>query len=310
MAVRPVFAADLFGRLCMSEPTEFQYYNGFADSQKKKCIKSLHQSFLEDYPGRKVLEISSHSTEELGVKLSAFNLTIPLKDGREVSVECAFQAGKVFAEGGPYLDLLDGTSREAKKDPRLKNSGRLTGFCFEGEFFELVPKTCFYNWLYIHGLMAHPELADALMAYDSFTDIVFNPEKSANCQAEAAAYYVALRKNGMLKEAMKSRKDFIRILYQSGKSRSAGKKEDSVGHEPVKSSRPAAASVDIFAPKKEKKVPAVSFKVGGRIIHPAFGEGEVWAIRERRGANVIVVSFAVGMKELNEAWIIKNCRRL
>ncbi len=292
MAVRPVFAADLFGRLCMSEPTEFQYFNGFADSQKKKCIQSLHQSFLEDYPGRKVLEISSHSTEELGVKLSAFNLTIPLKDGREVSVECAFQAGKVFSEGGPYLDLLDGTSREAKKDPRLKNSGRLTGFCFEGEFFELVPNTCFYNWLYIHGLMAHPELADALMAYDSFTDIVFNPEKSANCQAEAAAYYVALRKNGMLEEAMKSRKDFIRILYQSGKS-----------------SRPAA-SVDIFAPKEEKKVPAVSFKVGDRIIHQAFGEGEVWAVRERRGANVIVVRFAVGMKELNEVWIIKNCRRL
>ena len=32
------------------------------------------------------------------------------------------------------------------------------------------------------------------MNYDAFTDIAFNLDKSINCQAEACAFYVALRK--------------------------------------------------------------------------------------------------------------------
>jgi len=32
----------------------------------------------------------------------------------------------------PYVDLLDKSSREAKKDPRIQESGRLWGFRFFG----------------------------------------------------------------------------------------------------------------------------------------------------------------------------------
>ena len=47
---------------------------------------------------------------------------------KEFSVENAFQAGKVFENGGPFLDLLTVTPREAKRDTRLKESGRLLKF--------------------------------------------------------------------------------------------------------------------------------------------------------------------------------------
>lgn len=213
MAERPVFIAGGEGCLTEREETIFQFYSGFSDVQKKRCIESLHQSFLRKHPGWRVLEISSYSTEEAGIRLSAFHLPIKRKSGKEVSVECAFQAGKVFQNGGPYLDLLDGTSREAKKDSRLRESGRIIGFEFEGEKFSTVPVTCFYNWLYIRALMDHPVLGDELMKYDAFTDIVFNPNKSLNCQAEAAAVYVALRKGKLLEQAMADQESFIRIVY-------------------------------------------------------------------------------------------------
>ena len=61
----------------------------------------------------------------------------------------------------------------------------------------------------------NPKLADALMEYDAFTDIAFNPEKSLNCQAEAAAIYVSLRKRNLLEEALKSKESFIDIVYFS-----------------------------------------------------------------------------------------------
>ena len=62
-------------------------------------------------------------------------------------MECAYQGSKVFERGGPYTDLYSVDVRTAKRDPRLKESGRLTGFLFEGFKFPLEPKTVFYDWL-------------------------------------------------------------------------------------------------------------------------------------------------------------------
>ena len=171
MAQRPVF------RICdampyyRAEPVTFQYFGGFAASQQKKCVKSLQDAFRALHPQEKVLEISSRSETELGVQLSAFNLTMRTPDGRICTVETAFQAGKVFESGGPYRDLLGKTSREAKKDPRLKESGKLISFCFSGELFPLEPRTCFYNWLYLSALHQHPELTEPLMEYLSLIHI-------------------------------------------------------------------------------------------------------------------------------------------
>lgn len=213
MAVRPVFVVLPNNSYCVRKNIEFTFFNGFSDAQKKRCVNSLHQSYLKTNPDKKILEISSKSREELGVKLSAFYLTTRDKNGKEFSVESAFQAGKIFENGGPYLDLLEVSSRIAKRDERLKNSGRIIGFTFDGQSFETEPKTLFYHWLYIHALYAHQELAVPLLQYDAFTDIEFNPQKSINCQAEAAAIYVSLSRQGVLEDALQDKEHFQKIVY-------------------------------------------------------------------------------------------------
>lgn len=213
MAVRPIFAVSLDNSYCIRENVEFEFFSGFSDAQKRKSINSLHQEYLKKHKGKRILEISSKSEYELGVRLSAFNLMIQTPNGKKFSVESAFQASKVFENGGPYKDLLNASSWVAKKDERLRNSGRIIAFQIDGKEFETEPKTYFYNWLYINTLHLHNELTEQLLEYDAFTDIAFNPQKSINCQAEAAAIYVSLVKQGRLEEALKDRERFKEIVY-------------------------------------------------------------------------------------------------
>jgi type I restriction enzyme M protein len=213
MAKRPVFMAISTNPFFKEEMVEFKFYSGFSKFQQQKSIKSLHEAFLHENPNKKVLEISSKSEIELGNKLSAFNIMIETKSGIKYSVENAFQSSKVFEYGGPFIDLMDKTSKEAKKDPRLKSSGKLKSFHYGNRNFELTPTTYFYNWLYINALNLHLDIAEQLLNYDAFTDIVFNPEKSINCQAMAAAIYVSLSKNKLLETALKDEKSFLDVVY-------------------------------------------------------------------------------------------------
>lgn len=213
MANRPVFMVSLDNKFCNREDTEFEFFSGFSDKQKKKCICSLHNEFLKKNNGKRVLEISSKSEDMLGVNLSAFNLMTKTSDGMECSVESAFQAGKVFENGGPYTDLLYVSSKAAKKDERLKNSGRIISFVFDGMEFQTKPETYFYNWLYINALNWQEDLALQVLGYDAFTDIEFNPKKSINCQAEAAAIFVSLKRQGLLEAALEDKEKFKEIVY-------------------------------------------------------------------------------------------------
>lgn len=212
MAKRPVFMVCNTNPFFKEELVEFKFFSGFAESQKQKSIKSLHETFLRSNPSKRVLEISSKSEVELGVKLSAFNLMIKTKL-KKYSVESAFQSSKVFEKGGPFIDLLDKTSKEAKKDPRLTISGKLKYFQYGKKKFELIPTTYFYNWLYINALHLYPDVSEQLIAYDAFTDIVFNPDTSINCQARSAAIYVSLRKNNLLEMALKDEESFLNVVY-------------------------------------------------------------------------------------------------
>ena len=215
MAKRPVFVVSDTQPFFVELLVDFQYHSGFSIKQNQESIKSLHCAFLSSYPNYRVLEISSKSENPLGVNLSAFNLYIETKGQQKFSVEAAFQASKVFENGGPYMDLLTKSSREAKKDLRLKNSGRLQYFYFINRRFDLNPSTYFYNWLYINTLHLYSELAEQLVAHDAFTDIAFSPKKSINCQARSAAIYVSLFRQGLLPEALKNKDSFLDIVYKS-----------------------------------------------------------------------------------------------
>ena len=214
MADRPVFIPVTRGpTLVTTEYVAFQWFPGMAISQKQKSIDSLHISARKLQGVSRVLEVSSKSREELGVALSAFNLTFTtVKHQRTFSVECAFQGSKVFEHGGPYVDLFEMTSRDAKRDERLRASGRLIGFRFFGTDWSLQPQTAFYDWLYINALKKQPSVTEQLLGYSAFTDIEFNPERSINCQAYSVALYVSLRNRGLFEEATSSKEAFLGIV--------------------------------------------------------------------------------------------------
>lgn len=212
MANRPVFAAFRKAPYSVTYHMDFVWNAGLSISQKKKNIRALHEAFHQKCPDAAVLEISSKSEDPIGTALSAFSLKkfVPSL-GVSVPVECVFQGGKKFLYGGPYMDLYLASAREAKRDERLKTSGPLCGFFFEGKDFPLKPETAFYDWLYINALLEAPALAEQVLKYDAFTDIEFNPEKSKNCQARAAALFVSLSRLGLL-ERCRDYDTFVEFL--------------------------------------------------------------------------------------------------
>ena len=216
MARRPVFT-PLGTRPYVHEiDVEFTFHPGFSLKQKQRSIDSLHRSFLSAHPGARMLEVSGRSPLTLGAELSAFRLMIR-RDGAEYPVESAFQASKVFADGGPFTDLLGAGPRDAKRDPRLRASGELVGFEFFSRAFPLEPRTFFYDWLYVGALAGRPELVDELASYTAFTDIEFNPKRSINCQARSVSLFQGLRAAGAVDRALKSADAFLRVCYDSGR---------------------------------------------------------------------------------------------
>ncbi|HEV3042152.1 MAG TPA: hypothetical protein VHA33_30610 [Candidatus Angelobacter sp.] len=214
MAERPIFipapdSPELVRELSM----QIRWNPGFAPIQKKKNIIALHSASAKAGYAP-LLEVSTKSEEKLGRHLSAFNLKVHNDHLGSLPLEAAFQGSKVFERGGPYTDLYTVRDvRDAKRDPRLKESGQLKGFKFESLWFPLQPKTAFYDWLYITALYEHREWLRAhIFRYAGFTDIEFNPERSINCQARSCALLVTLMKNEWLDEAVSSPEAFINLL--------------------------------------------------------------------------------------------------
>jgi hypothetical protein len=213
MANRPVFI-PLYKKDHLVEEIycDFKWNPGFAPIQKKKNIIALHES-AQKKGYAPLLEVSSKSEDELGQRLSAFSLQIETDIG-PISIESAFQGSKVFQHGGPYIDLYKKTSREAKKDVRIRNSGKLIGFDFMGTKWKTVPKTAFYDWLYIKALYPHREYLEKNLHYKGFTDIEFNPKKSINCQARTCALLASLIRLDLLDKAMSSQAAFIKVVMK------------------------------------------------------------------------------------------------
>ncbi|MEJ5151426.1 DarT1-associated NADAR antitoxin family protein [Comamonas sp. MYb396] len=214
MASRPIFSPSLSGPLLVqTHSINFQWFPGMAKVQSQKSIASLHENAKKEISIQRILEISSKSPDDIGVNLSAFNLMVITPKGREYSLECAYQASKVFEYAGPFPDMLEMSSIEAKKDSRLKTSGNLLKFSFYGRDWDLLPRTAFYDWLYINALHRQPALAEQVLDYQAFSDIAFNPEKSINCQAYAAALYVSLHRRGLItSDFLKNKESYLEVI--------------------------------------------------------------------------------------------------
>ena len=184
MAKRPAWSVQDDVVIC--ENFDFMWSGGFSITQKQKNIRALHQSIYE-MKHEKALEVSSKSEVRVGKEIGAFSLEL---DG--IFLENVFQAAKQYENGGPYLDLLNVSPKQAKRDERHCNSGKLVGFVRNDEIWTLEPKTAFYDYIYISALIKNFGYDLNISEYQWFTDIEFNPQKSINCQARAVAIYVAL----------------------------------------------------------------------------------------------------------------------
>lgn len=215
MANRPFFTAKFDDGFYLEDTIDFEFYNGFSITQKQKSIESMHREIIKKHPENKVLEVSRKSQDVIGIKLSAFNLVIYNNEfQRSIPVECAFQSSKVFENNEQYKDLLLVTPIEAKRDARLKNSGNIKLFSYDGICFPNVPRTFFYDWLYISALKQNEILLEDLAKYDTFTDIEFNPKKSLNCQARACALAVSLYKQDLLEKYL-SNLELFKAIYKN-----------------------------------------------------------------------------------------------
>ena len=218
MAKRPIFIPGFSGFPYVNAvEVDFTWHPGFSRSQLRKPIQSLYEAAEESenishiLDVSDILETSTRSPLDIGRSLSAFRLPLRRPKGQRLTVECAYQGSKVFEKGGPYHDLYTVSSRHAKTDTRLRASGELIGFNFYGEDFPMAPKTAFYAWLYMTALcqrhQREPNFIKELSRFKAFTDISFNPRRSLNCQARAAALFLALSENGLIDESMLKQRD-------------------------------------------------------------------------------------------------------
>ncbi len=99
MAERPVFS--ICDSKVVSKMYSFEWFPGFAVSQKQKSIDSLHKAVKEADAQANPLEISSKSANPLGVKLSAFNLCL-----NNHTLENIFQAPSCLKMAGHILICL------------------------------------------------------------------------------------------------------------------------------------------------------------------------------------------------------------
>jgi hypothetical protein len=200
-AIRPIFVPHSTATRVLVRTVEFDWFPGFSIQQQQRSISSFHDAARALRITNTPLEVSTRSPEELGLKLSAFNLRVEHPSLGIIPLESAFQSSKVFSDGGPYLDLAQKDPRTAKRDLRIQHpTGSLKAFRYGDINYPLQPTTSFYDWLYIQSLalVEESDLSE-LCLRDSFTDIAFNPEKSLNCQAYSVALFVSLVRDGHIR---------------------------------------------------------------------------------------------------------------
>lgn len=239
IATRPFFIANqnTDNRAYYEDSVSFTWHNGMSWQVRQRSSDAMREAILkklniEKAKEEEFLEVSTASRNyEIGTGLSALNLIYTDPQTREsYPVENWFQAAKVFGmagnEKGPYPELLKvrlakryvnpspdkKTVLQMKDDPLFQsiqndiNGASLTHFCMSRMTYPAVPRSAFYDYLYVSALnqRQNGKLADAVLSYRIFTDIMFNPgfgkRRRYNTQARSCAIYVSLRLSGKLVE--------------------------------------------------------------------------------------------------------------
>ena len=221
MAQRPVFISIDRTPYVAINTIEFPWVKGMAKSQARKRVLSLHEA-AKDNKLKNILEISTASNTELGKSLSAFNLNVTINFGTEDepniqthSVEAIYQSSKVGQYGskkvGPHPEWLRLTGKEVKSKIKDAKMDRISLYRYGQNAWPSAPSESFFTWLYINGLIQQDGLIEELAQYDGFTDIYFNPKKTNNCQARAAAQAVSMYNIGKLNTIMKTRSSYLQF---------------------------------------------------------------------------------------------------
>lgn len=207
MATRSVFVSKNYYPYFEEIKVNFDWFPGFALSQRRKSQISLHQNFLNTYPNENVLEISSASLYSLGSELSAMRLSKRTTTGL-TTVESAFQSSHIYGsvdnEVDPFPEYLFLTGKEYKKKVKGLSRGMISyRYLFDGmEFYAPAHHiSLFYDYLYLNALCEdeNRDIAYRLILseyrYTAFTDLATLP---LNCQARSAAIFISLVHNGLI----------------------------------------------------------------------------------------------------------------
>lgn len=292
MSTRPVYMPKLTRPYYTVENFDFEWAPGQAAAQKMKNSAQLQALWKEKHPEGKILEVSTKSDQEMGVKLSPFNLTKRLSSLRkEFPVENIYQASKTFRHGGPYVDLLGVTPNKALADPRLLDSGDLVSYTCENQQYPAAPDFLFYIWLYLTALLENPGLAAKVKSMDAFCDIEFNPAKGNNNQAKACAVFNSLARLNLLDEA-RTFEGFKKIMMA----------HDITEIKEQSHKKEAAQTLSQVHINKAR----TSFPVGSFVSHPTIGTGEV--IRKTPTSYIIRFKFS-GPKTLSRDYVETTCKR-
>ena len=189
MAKRPIFiSTGDIEHPFESKDITFRWISGMSYYQKCKRRDSLALEISKLYDIKRWLEISTKSDKEIGVNLSALNLFLKTTTGTD-TVENIYQKAKYFYKG------------------------EIVGFKYNNCVFENEPTGMFYDYIYLYAILQNKNLINDLVQYNIFSDIEFNPKRSLNTQARAAAIFKTLYDNHNL-GIVKDQYDFKRY-YKS-----------------------------------------------------------------------------------------------
>lgn len=181
----------------------FEWSMGLAVSQLRKSIRSLHNE-IRNSGYDKVIEVSTKSEDEVGRKLSPFNLMVNI-EGEILPVESVYHGSKVFNDNGNMVRISE---CEYMKPCKIKQFIRetigvrnlkLVEFNIKGKKrFDLSSKGMCFDYIHILGASQNEELGNEIMKYDCFTDLMFKRENGIGCQARSCAMYKYLRTSGLV----------------------------------------------------------------------------------------------------------------